>query len=173
MWEIQIVVQIPLLVIGLYLEIVGATGGNLINFGCPTWDGKVASFNYFNFLFNIGFVIGFLYDPNAIFGPNNIVGGPALFAVQADETAAWFGKAWALSTLIIILGPYLFDLSPNKVAKQMILVYLINLVVFGYTIYYKTIFNVTFAGPLCGVQVLLVGWGLYASLNSGEDLLMA
>jgi hypothetical protein len=173
MWEIQIVVQIPLLVIGLYLEIVGATGGNTINFGCPTWDGKVESFNFFNFLFNIGFAIGFLYDPNAIFGPNNILGGPALFAVQADETAVWFGKAWALATMMIILGPYLFGLPANKVAKQMVLVYLFNVGIFGYTLYYLSVFNFSFAAPMCGLQVLLVGWGLYASLNSGEDLLMA
>merc|ERR1712167_296503 len=53
MWKIQLVIQVPLVVIGLYLEITGDTG---------PWK--------------IAFVGVFLYDANAIMGPNSITGFP-------------------------------------------------------------------------------------------------
>ena len=118
MWLIQFVFTVPIVLVGIYLELVGATGTWAPAFSCPACGLNVESFNMFNLFFYLPFAAGFLSPyANLMFGPNTPTGFP-MFNQEFGETALWFTKAWATCVLLLTLGPYLFSLSPVKTAKQ-------------------------------------------------------
>jgi hypothetical protein len=172
MWMIQFVLQVPVLVVGLYLELSGQTGPWAFTFSCPVWGLNFESFNMFSLVFNVPFVIAFFYDPNMMFGPSTPTGMP-MFKEDLTETSLWFGKAWATAILLIVLGPYLFGLPARGVTKQLTVVYLFFTGLFAYSLYAYSIFEVMMIGPMTGLNVILFGLGAYLALNSGDPLYMA
>jgi len=172
MWQIQVVLQLPALVVGLYLELSGATGPWALTISCPAWGLNFDSFNMFSLLFNFPFAIAFYYDPNMMFGPSTPTGMP-MFTEDMKETSLWFGKAWATAILMIALGPYLFGLSAKGVTKQLTVVYLFFVGLFAYSLYAYSIFEIMMVGPITGLNVILFLIGSYLTLNSGDPLYMA
>lgn len=172
MWQIQVCMQIPFLVIGLYLELAGATGPWTL---CPTvcppkWGANAPSFMMAALIFNLPFIGGFYYDPNFLFGPSNPLGVP-MFYTDLNETALWFGKMWATVTLVTMMGPYLFGLPFAKVMKQMTIAFLLYTIFFIYVIFfYPTAMNVIMVGPVTGINFLFVVFGFYSLSQSGEDI---
>ena len=173
MWLIQFVFTVPIVLVGIYLELVGATGTWAPAFSCPACGLNVESFNMFNLFFYLPFAAGFLSPyANLMFGPNTPTGFP-MFNQEFGETALWFTKAWATCVLLLTLGPYLFSLSPVKTAKQMALAYIVFTGLFIYTLVTTDLFNMVMMGPLTGLNVVLAIVGVYVSATSSEGLLSA
>jgi hypothetical protein len=174
MWEIQICMQIPFVVIGLYLELTGSTGGfALASLAPKPCGGNVATYNLASFIWLIGFVPIMYSDPNLIMGPNSITGFP-MFLQELTETALWFGKAWALAVTLMVSGPYLFGFDHLKVAKQNAFGFLAFSVIFGVSWFvYPGVMNPITMLPLAGVNVLLGIFGLVVVLpgnNGGASM---
>ena len=172
MWMIQFVLGVVVLLVGLYLELAGATG----KWGpeatcCEKCGANVEAFNLFNLFFYIPFVLGFYYDPNLMFGPNGLMPpGMSMFTADLNETSIWFCRAWATNMLMLVLGPYLFGLSPVKVAKQMVISYLAYTCLFTYILLTTDLFNMMVMGPLTGLNVIFLIWGI-VSVTGKESLL--
>merc|ERR1712224_1185752 len=158
MWEIQFALSIIIAIVGLYLELAGITGP--WGFEMPKCDTKLAQFNTFQLFWLLPFVFGFLFAPSELFGPKAISGFP-MFMVEFGETSLWITKAWAVATFMLALGPFLFGLKPQKVAKQIIASYIANTAIFTYGLLQTKLFNMMVMGPLTGVNVLLLIWGVY------------
>lgn len=159
MWEIQVALQVAIVCTSLYLEATGVTGGWKCkgpNVSCSPGL-SVNGMNLFNFLFFFPFFAGFMYDANALFGPTGMMSdmiGMGMFTKPLGETALWFGKAWSVAALMIVLGPYLFDCGPVKVVKQMATVYLTSAALFAYAILNYSIFSLPLMYGLGGMNVL-------------------
>merc|ERR1712224_499004 len=110
MWQIQFAIGLPPLVVGIYLEVIGATGPWSFSMACPAWGLNVESFNFVNFLWFFPFIIGFATAPQLLFGPSNPLGLP-MFLEDFDETSTWFCRAWVTLMLVLIFGPYLLGLN--------------------------------------------------------------
>ena len=95
---------------------------------------SVPFMNLFNVVFFLPFFAGFIYDPNALFGPNSTLNPMPMFTVPLGETALWFSKAWSTAAVVIVLGPYLFACPATKVVKQMAFVYLTSTALFAYAL---------------------------------------
>ena len=170
MWEIQLCMQIPICVCGLFLEMSGHGGEWKIGKFNPSCC-KFSSpdfYNFFNFCFLVPFVLG-LASPyyDVMFGPSNPV-GMGIFTVAMDQAALWHGRAWALTTLMVILGPYMFGFEPRLVTKQLVVCGFAFLAIFAFSVFYKgyTIFNVIPFYPLAGVNALVFLWGVYVWVSS-------
>ena len=59
MWQIQLMLTLPLVVVGVYIEVIGATGPWSLKLGCPAWGANLETFNFVNALWFVPFVIGF------------------------------------------------------------------------------------------------------------------
>jgi hypothetical protein len=176
MWEIQLVINLFIALVGVYLELSGTTGGFPCSFSCPSCGANVASLNLFNVFWFGGFAAGFLYGPNELFGPTGMAAtmmGQPMFTVDGGETATWFAKAWALTELTIVLGPYIFGCAPTAVCKQTVVQYLIFPAMFAYGLYAYEIFNATMVIPLAAFNFILFIIGIYAvwPTVSGEAML--
>jgi hypothetical protein len=175
MWEINLVFQIPFVLIGLYCVLMGGTGPWPFVFYCPSpWGRNAPSYCFVNLCFYVPFAISFcLPDPGVIFGPESAMGLP-LFLVEFDETALLFARAWAAATFILCLGPYLFAMPAVKVTKLLTVKYLTDCALFTYAIAFYSVLNLPLAGPLTGVNVVFLAVGIYLSLPSqaGEDILL-
>lgn len=173
MWEIQLVINLFIALVGIYLELSGNTGGFPCTFSCPPCGANVASLNLFNVFFFGSFAAGFLYGPNELFGPTGMAAtmmGQPMFTVDGGETATWFAKAWGVAELVIVLGPYVFGCNPTAVCKQTVAQYLIFPGMFAYGIYAYDIFNPTMVIPLAVFNFILFCVGLYAVRQSNEEL---
>jgi len=172
MWEVQVGVTVPLVFVGLYLEAVGATGPWSFSMPCPAWGMNIETFNFVNFFWFLPFVLGFYYDPNLLFGPANPLGFP-MFLIDFNEVSLWFVRAWVTNMLVIILGPYLFGLSPIKIAKQFVFLYFFYTCMFVYFLFTSTLLNTIIVAPITAFNFLFFAWGLYLVLpaQSGEPLL--
>jgi hypothetical protein len=167
MWEIQFAISIPILMVGLYLEIAGISGA--WSMGAITCTTPVDTFNVFNLFWFLPFVAGFLSPyANMLFGPNSI-SGYGMFTSELGETSLWICKAWAVSTFLIVLGPFLFNLDPPKVAKQMVLNYLATAGIFTYGLLQTDLFNDVTMYPLTGLSVVFAGWGIYVLASGKRD----
>jgi hypothetical protein len=172
MWSIQLVLSIPILMVGLYLEITGLTGSWSLSIACPKWGPNPETFNMINLIWYLPFVLGFAYDPNMLFGASAITGMP-MFTITFGETAIWFGRAWGAGILMLILAPYVFSFPAAKVSKMMTLSYVLFLGLFGYGYFATSMFNVTIMLPLMAVNFLLTIFGIYVCLpgQAGEPML--
>jgi hypothetical protein len=172
MWEMQLALQLGLVIMGLYLEASGITGSWDISCRPPACGLNLATFNLINLIWFLPFVAGFLTAPNMLFGPSSPTGFP-LFTVDLGETGLWFGKAWALMELLIVLGPYVFKLPGGAVAKQMTFQYLFFAGNFVYAILTYSTVNLVMIIALAVVNFLLFALGLFVILpsQSGEALL--
>jgi hypothetical protein len=179
MWKIQFVMQIPLVVIGLYLEFSGATGpwsgaGGSITMACPACGLNPETYNLVNLIWYMPFLLAFAYDPNKVMGPSNPMGPDmAMFTVEFDEVALWFGQAWSGLVTIMVLGPYFFGLPAASVTKQLTVAYFLYCCLFGYALYFYSVFNLMVAGPLTGLNVVFFLWGLYLSLTTTTSSYMS
>ena len=165
--------QIPIVIVGLYLELSDATGPWKPALSLPAKCGLNAeTYNFVNVIWYLPFVIGFYVDPNMLFGPKAITGMP-MFTMALDETGLWFGRAWATAMLMIVAGPYLFGFPHVKVTKQLTLSYLLFIGLFAYCIVNTSIMNITVIGPMTGINFLFFCAGLYCILpgQSGEAML--
>jgi hypothetical protein len=172
MWEIQTCMQIPIAVIGLYLESAGATGAWNINFSIGGCGLNVPTMNIIDLAWFAPFTLGFLTVPNMLFGPAAISGVP-LFTVDLDPVALWFGKAWGITTTILALGPYVFSVPGVKVAKMMAFLYLTYVANFIYGLMYWEVFNFPVIAGLTGVNFIMFALHLYVILpqQAGEPML--
>jgi hypothetical protein len=171
MWEIQTCAQVPLVLIGLYLESVGATGAWSLGLSV---DGglNVSTMNLIDLAWFIPFTIGFFTVPNMLFGPAAITGVP-MFTVDLDPVALWFGKAWGLTLTILALGPYVFSVPGAKVAKQMTFIYGVYVANFIYGLLNYEAFNFPIIVGLTSVNFILFALHVYVVLpdNAGEPML--
>jgi len=172
MWHIQVIMQVSLVFVGIYLDLAGYNGPWQLASPLPKCANDVTTFNFINLIWYLPFAVAFFTDPNMIFGPSTFTGFP-LFLVDLDETSLWFGKAWATAMTMVVLGPYLFGLSHVKVAKQLTLAYIAFVGLFAYGLTSYSVFNFIMVAPLTGVNFLFFLWGLYLVLpgQSGEALL--
>lgn len=172
MWHIQVIMQVSLVFVGIYLDLAGYNGPLQLASPLPKCANDVTTFNFINLIWYLPFAVAFFTDPNMIFGPSTFTGFP-LFLVDLDETSLWFGKAWATAMTMVVLGPYLFGLSHVKVAKQLTLAYIAFVGLFAYGLTSYSVFNFIMVAPLTGVNFLFFLWGLYLVLpgQSGEALL--
>lgn len=173
-WQAQLALQIPIALINLHLEYMGrlADWGSL-KFSCPACGLNVETFLMVNLFFYLPFVLAFLTDPNAMFGPSAPSGMP-MFTEDMNETALWFGRSWAVGTLLVVLGPYLFGFAPIKVAKQLLILYASSVPLFVYYLMTSTIFNPTMVIPMTLLNVFFLAWNaylVYQSTSQGEPLL--
>lgn len=176
MWLIQFTFQLPVALVGVYLEIAGETGPWKFSLSCPSMCGlNVKTYLFVNLCFYAPFVAAFLTNPNMMFGPNNPMGADfAMFTVELDETALWFGKGWAVSIFLISISPYLFGLDEVKVTKMVTVTYLLFVGLFVYALVYLSVFNLMLVGPMTGLNVIFFAVGLYlVTKESKESLFMA
>jgi len=176
MWEIQFLAQIPIVIVGLLLVLGGATGPWKCAFKPPAACGfNAETFCFFNLFWFLGFAIPFIVDPNFVFGVSSPImpAGLTMFLVDVGETGLWFSKVWAVLVMILACGPYLFETSYVKTAKQFTLLYVGFAGMFAYVLLTEEIANPIQIIPLACVNVLLFVWGLVAVLpaNSGEAML--
>jgi hypothetical protein len=172
MWLIQLCVDLPVLIVGIFLEINGATGKWVIDFKCPECGLNCPSLNYFFLIWYLPFILGFYINPNYMFGP----AGPmpvSMFLVPFGETSLFFTKVWVTAMLVTVLGPFVFGLSHASVAKQLMFAHLAYFGLFLYVLLEQEIMNVLLMGPLSGLNLVFFLLALYAVLpaQSGEELL--
>jgi hypothetical protein len=172
MWQIQLCMQIPIVTVALYLELVGETGPWSFSLPCPQWGVNASTFLFVSLFWYLPFVLAFYTDPNMIFGPSTPTGFP-MFTMDIDETGLWFGKAWATVVLLVALGPYLFGLPAVKVVKQLTVAYFLFICYFIFYIATETFMNIMVVGPLVFVNFVFLAAGVYLSLpaQSGEEYL--
>lgn len=171
MWEIQFVLQIPFVVVGLYMEGKGTTGKWPVAFSCGRLL-DASTFCVVNVIFYVPFVLAFCTVPNLVFGPETPTGMP-MFNTELDETALWFGRTWAINIFLLCLGPFLFGFPVLHATKLLTASYLLFCALFAYAVLSYSVLNLIVIGPLCGLNVLFFGVGLYISLTStdGEQTL--
>jgi hypothetical protein len=172
MWQIQFCMQLPTIIVGLYLELAGVTGPWEISCSCPSLGMNPETYNMFSLCFQFPFVVAFFYDPNMIFGPSTPTGFP-MFKQDLTETGLWFGKGWGLTVLLTVLGPYLFGLPARGVTKQLAFLYLCFVGLFGWSLYAFDFFVLLIVGPVSGVNFIFFAIGFYLALQSGDPLYMA
>merc|ERR1719240_1714092 len=107
MWQIQFSMQIPITIVGLYLEFAGLTGPWALSFNFGPCSASLETYGLINLVWMFPFIVSFLYDPNLMFGPSTFTGFP-MFTATMGETELWFGKTWAVLTAAVLFGPYVF-----------------------------------------------------------------
>jgi hypothetical protein len=168
MWQIQFMCQIPLVVIGLFLEFAGVTGSwplELKNPGCSLSPGTYMAFQVFWYL---PFVAIIYWDPNYIMGPASPTGFP-MFLTEFTEPALWFGKGWATATFLVCLCPYLFGFSMIEATKMITVVYVLDVALFTYGLLTADYFNDMVIIPLTCFNGLMLAVGAYLSFTSKTD----
>jgi hypothetical protein len=167
MWQIQLVAQVPIIVVGLYIELSGMSGPWMFSPMCPPKCGLNAeTFNLVTFIWLVQFVPVMFTDPNMIMGPEPITGLP-MFMEPWEETAKFFGKSWAIAVLVLILGPYLYGFNHVAVAKQSTFGFFAFCSIFGaYFFFFPTLMNPMTMIPLAASNFLLFCFGLYVVLTA-------
>jgi hypothetical protein len=173
-WQAQLMIQIPISIYAVFV---------LLHLAQPAWKltlkvpepfgANVETFNFISLLWIVPFCIGFISDPNALFGPSSTITPIPMFLTDLDETALWFGKVWAMNTFVIVVGPYLFGLPALSVAKQLCTSFLVNNGLFVHALLTTTSFNPLMMWPLTGFNTVLLAFGLYVASPgvSGQPLL--
>mmetsp|Transcript_28882 Transcript_28882/g.74176 ORF Transcript_28882/g.74176 Transcript_28882/m.74176 type:complete len:344 (-) Transcript_28882:483-1514(-) len=174
MWLIQLLVTVPSLVIGIYIEVIGATGPWSLAMALPKFGANVDTFNFVSLIWFVPFILGFYIDPS-FFGPSTPLPFP-LFLDELNETTEWFFRAWVTSMLLVVLAPYVFGLNEERslgVAKQLTMMYLGTVVLFTYGLLTTSTMNMVMAVPTTVANTLFVAAGVYLSLpqTSGQPLL--
>jgi hypothetical protein len=173
MWEIQMAMQIPIVVLGVFLELTGSTGPWTPSFSLSC-GANASTFNFVNLLFQLPFAIAFFSVPDLMFGPANPM-GMGIFTVDLDEPALWHGKAWAAVLFMVVIGPYLFGVPAIKTTKQMTVAYGLFCALFAYVVFVAEyeIFNTMVFYPLAGLNLVFFLAGLYLCLpaQAGEPML--
>ena len=88
MWQIQLGMQIPVVMVGLYLELIRETGAWSLSLSCPSWGLNAATYLFVSLLWFFLFVIVFYVDPNMMFGPSTPTGFPMFTCVTACRPPA-------------------------------------------------------------------------------------
>ena len=83
-----------------------------------------------------------------------------MFLVELNESAIWFGKAWAIGCGLLVLGPYLFGVGPGLTSKQLLFAYTFNIGLFVYAIMNYSVLNIMMVGPMTGLNVLFLIWNI-------------
>lgn len=174
-WYPQLALAVVLVSLGVYFEVIGATGSWTPKFSMLSPIGlNVATLNAFNLVFFGPLLPGFLYDVNLFWGPNGFLGpiGLSLFLEDFPEPGFWFHKVWAILIFCQITGPYLFGLEPLQVAKQFAVSNFLGALLFTYQFIISGILNPLTLGPVVVTQFALSGVGLYLALpaNSGVPM---
>jgi len=172
MWEIQLAIGVPILFVGIFLEINGATGSWVVDFACSKCGLNAPSLNYFFLFFYIPFFAAFAYDPDFALGVNSPM-PISMFIVPFGETSLFFTKAWCLAMLMILLGPFVFGLSHVSVAKQIMFAHVAYFGLFTYYLLETEVLEFMVMAPLTGLNLIFAILALIAVLpsNSGEAML--
>jgi len=172
MWEIQLAIAVPIVLVGLFLEINGATGSWVVNFSCPKCGLNAVSLNYFFLIWYLPFFASFAYDPDFMVGVNSPM-PISMFIVPFGETSLFFVKVWCLAMLMILLGPFVFGLSHVSVAKQMMFAHVAYFGLFVYYLLETEVMEFMVMAPLSGLNLIFAILALIAVLpsNSGEAML--
>ena len=166
MWQIQILISVILIIVGVYLEIIGATGPWKISPPIawpsqPSTEQPIEIFNFVSFYFFVPFVLGFYYDPSMV--PLAPLGFP-MFVEEFNETSTWFSRAWATNVLMLMLGQYFLGLEPLPITKMYFIHNFGAVVLFIYGIFFTSMMNFVVAVGLLATQVVFVIWGGYVIL---------
>jgi len=172
MWMIQLLITVPVVYVGLYMELIGATGPWKVSVAVPSIGLSLNFFNFFQVIFFVPFIVGFYTNPNLVFGPANPVGFP-MFLLEFNETSTWFCRAWATNVLMLMLAPYTFGLAALPVAKMWVVSYVGNASLFTYALFFTSMMNMIVVAPLFALQLGFIAWGVYVILpaqNGGTSL---
>jgi hypothetical protein len=158
-WKAQLTMQIPITLISLYLvwgENVSSVKPFTFNFAMPAVCGmNPESFVFFNIFWFLPFLLGFLIDPNGFFGPTGPMPMP-MFLGEMNETAVWFGRAWAVGCFIVVMGSAIFSHPAIKVCKQLLVFYITSTAIFIPAVTTGSFFNPTVMIPMTGLNVVFL-----------------
>lgn len=172
-WKAQVAMQVPITLVNLFLisGAVSSVKAYSVSLSMPKSCGLNAeTFVFVNIFWFLPFLAGFLIDPNAMFGPSGMMpSGLAMFTSEMNETAIWFGRAWATACFTTVMGAALFSHPHSKVCKQLFVFYVTSTALFVGAVTTGTFFNPTVMLPMTALNVVfLVVCGIILKKDSDE-----